>query len=238
MSEGTAIIHENESLPPPDARLFDPRVFGDDRLPTPTDDRGLVDIPQLIADVKETIDPSYQWTGDLDVHHFYWYASLYPYRKGESNQNPAYFRNIAVHKGLVPRSFHNWLHIVTEPPAVPEPEVMEYRVEAWTVAKDLFKMARQTVQWEKRARRRRELVARNPGIIHEGFNGVDIIGEEVMHEVLDKNFRGFERQLERQERIPEQFRILDITGTPQKVATNLGKLVARPSLNLISVIAA
>lgn len=238
MSKGITIIHENESLPPPDARLFNPRVFVDDRIPTPTDSRGLVDIPQLIADVKETIDPSYQWTGELDVHHFYWYASLYPYLKGDSNRNPAFFRNIPVHKGLVPRSFHEWLHIVTEPPPVPEPEVMSYRIEAWMVARDLFKMARKTVQWEKKQRRRRELVAANPDILSEGFNGEDIIGEEIMHEVLEKNFRGFERQLERQERIPEVYRILDITGTPKKVATNLGKLVARPSLNLISVIAA
>jgi hypothetical protein len=238
MSEGLAIVLEYESLPPPDARLLDPYRSGEDLLPTPTDERGLVNIPQLIADVKSTVDPSYEWAGGLDVHHFYWYASLYPYTKGDSNQNPAFFRNIPVHKGLVPRSFHEWLHVVTEPPPVPKPEVMQYRIEAWMVARDLFKMARQTVQWEKKQRRRRERVANNPEILREEFNGEDQIGEEVMHEVLEKNFRGFERQLERQGRIPEEFRILDISGTPKKVATNLGKLVARPSLYLADVIAA
>jgi hypothetical protein len=179
------------------------------------------------------------WPNDLSVHHFYWPAAWYPYdRAMVSAENPALFRNLPIHKGLVLRTFENWLHKITLPPEMPEKEVMVYRVDAWLVARDLFKMARTTVQWEKRARRRRELIIENPAIIKEGFNGIDVIGEEVMHEVLEKHFRGFEHQLQKQEKIPEEFRLLDITGTPRQVATDLGKIMTRSSLRLVQSIAA
>lgn len=239
MISGAAIIPDQESLPPPDARLINPDRFPDRRIPTPTDERGLVDIPQLITDVKETVDPNYVWPNGLSVHHFYWPAAWYPYdRVITSTENPALFRNLPIHKGLVLRTFENWLHKITLPPEMPEKEIMVYRVDAWLVARDLFRMARTTVQWEKRARRRRELIIANPAIIKEGFNGIDVIGEEIMHEVLEKNFRGFEHQLQKQEKIPEEFRLLDITGTPRQVATDLGKIMTRSSLQLVQSIAA
>lgn len=239
MIERLAITSEIESLPPPDARLINPDRFPDHRIPTPVDDRGLIIVDQLITDVKETIDSLYEWPEGVSVHHFYWPAAWYSYdRSLSSNQNPATFRNLPVHKGLVLRTFENWLHKVTIPPEIPEPEIMAYRVDAWLVARDLFKMARKTVQWEKRARRRRMLIAKNPNIINEGFNGIDVIGEEIMAEVLDKNFRGFEHQLQKQERIPEEFRLFDITGSPQQIATNLGKVMTRTSLHLVQTIGA
>lgn len=238
MKYGPAISTELETLPPFDARLLNPDKFPDDRIPTPVDHRGLIQIDRLIQDVKNTIDPNYRWPIGLSVHHFYWPAAWYPYDKNvPGSDNPATFRNLPMHKGLVIRTFENWLHKVTLPPPIPEPEVMEYQVEAWMVARDLFRMARKTVIWEKRAERRRKLIARNPGIIREGFNGVDIIGEEIMHEVLDKNFRGFEKQLLKQEQIPEEFRIIDIGGTPRAVATDLGKLMTKTSLHLVQSIA-
>lgn len=238
MTEGLAIVDQYESLPPNDARLIDPSYYPHERIITPVDDRGLIDIPQLIQDVKATIDPSYVWPPDLSVHHFYWPAVWYPVDKSAlASTNPSVFRNLPIHKGLVLRTFENWLHKVTIPPEMPKPEVMQYRVEAWTVASDLFKMARKTIQWEKRARRRRELLLANPSILPDDFEGVDIIGEEIMHEVLERNFRGFEYQLLRQERIPEAFRIMDISGSPERIAQNLGRVVARPSLHLVHSIA-
>lgn len=227
---------KSASLPPRDSLLIDPRT---EKLLTPVDDRGLVIIPQLITDVKSVVDPDYQWPEELSVHHFYWHEAWYPYTKeSPTAENPAIFRNLPIHKGLVIRAFENLLHIATIPPKPPEPEVQKYRVEAYLVVRDLFKMARRTIQWEKRARRRRELVAANPDIIPAGFNGEDIIGEEIMHEVLEKNFRGFERQLIRQEAIPEKHRIIQLDGTPHKMARDLGKLVARPSLHLVRSISA
>lgn len=239
MRERLAIATEIESLPPPDARLINPDRFPDHRIPTPVDDRGLIVVEQLISDVKQTVDPSYVWPQGVSVHHFYWPAAWYQYEQSASGRdNPATFRNLPIHKGLVLRTFENWLHKVTLPAETPDPEVMSFMVDSWVVARDLFKTARKTVQWEKRARRRRELITNNPEIIKEGFNGIDIIGEEIMQEVLEKHFRSFEHQLQKQERIPEEFRLLDLSGPPRKVATDLGRLMTKSSMHLVGSIAA
>jgi hypothetical protein len=66
-------MHASESLPPPDAWLIDPRQ---EKIETPLDERNLIDIPKLIGAIKLTVDPSYQWGGELDVHHFYWPEAL------------------------------------------------------------------------------------------------------------------------------------------------------------------
>ena len=46
-------------LPPPDVWHFTPGK--DEPLPTPLDERGLVDVDALIATVRETIDPHFAW---------------------------------------------------------------------------------------------------------------------------------------------------------------------------------
>lgn len=227
-----------ETLPPPDARLHNPATDG--LIPTPTHtDTGLIDITSLIETVKSTVDPSYQWPRGLSMHHFYWPGANYASTaEPESRFAPATFRNIPVHRGLVLRTFENWLHTITEPPEIPSPEVRDYRVMAWHVARDLFKTARKTVQWERMAQRRRTLIAENPQIIPAGFNGVDVIGEEIMQEVLERHFRVFELQLTRQDDIPEALRIVDLSGSPKEIAASLGKVVAKPSLRLVRSTAA
>jgi len=231
---GLPMQHDHEFLPPPEVRLLDP--FKDGKIPTHTDDRGLVDVARVIEDVRATIDPSYEWPPGLSVHHFYWPESVYPARPVGTTYNLSTFRNLPIHKGLVLRSFENWLHLVTEPPPLPEPEVIDYRVEAWSVARDLFRTARTTVQWERRARRRRELIAANPGVVPADFDGADIIGEEIMHEVLEKYFRGFQRHAERHQAIPQEHQIVDLSKSPREVAAALGKLVGPPSLRLVRAI--
>ena len=213
---------ETAYLPPIEFR----RLAPGEKIPTPTDERGLIEIDRLIADLNKTIDPAYEWPKGLSVHHFYWAGNKYPYVRDVTHaHNPAYFCNLPIHKGLLPRVFENYLHLITEEPPVPDQEVREYRVEAWQVAKDLFKSARKTIQWERRARRRRELVARNPAILADEFNGEDIIGEEFMHTMLEKNFHQLERQMHRNARIPREFRLLDFEASPRTIATALGKLV-------------
>jgi hypothetical protein len=214
---------EFESLPPLDARLIDPRH---DKIETPVDERGLIDVPELIRSVQETIDPDYYWPDSLSIHHFYWPEADYPFDKTvHTRSNPAVFRNLALHKGLLPRAFENWLHIVTLPPPIPSPEVMQYRVEAWEVAKSLFGSVQKAVQWERMARRRALYVQQNPDVLQEDFNGVDIIGEEIIQEVLDRHFRGAQHQVERLERIPPEFRLFNPSQSRQVLATQLGQLV-------------
>lgn len=208
-------------------------------IETPTDERGLVDIPELIKIVKGCVVSNYVWPEEPSVHHFYHPASNYPHVPdvGERN-NPSVFRNLPIHKGLVPRQFENILHWVVKEPSIPSAEVRQYRVDAWSVAKDLFKMARDTVQWEKKAERRRKLVASNPEILKEEFSGEDIIGEEIMEEVFARNFRGLEYQLQRHEQIPREFHLVDLGASPQELAKGLGKLVVPGAMKLVNAVAA
>ncbi len=227
-----------ETLLPLEARLRDPA--DPDQLILPTyDERGLLLIDDLISSVASTIDPSYKWQGETNVHHFYWPDVEYIYqRDGDMYDNPSLFRNLPIHKGLLPKTFHAWLHLITEPPIQPDPDIMQYRNEAWVVVKDLYEMARLTVVTEKQTRRRRLQIQRDPSVLPIEFNGVDLIGEAIMQETLERNFKGYEHQLERQDKIPKDHRLIDLEGSAAEIATQLGKIVVPKSLNLINNIAA
>lgn len=227
-----------EALLPPDARLAQPQKY-DERVRPTYDDRGILDIKQLVNDVRATVDPTFEWPNELNVHHFYWPESNYGYEpKDTMYGSAAVFRNLPIHKGLLPKAFHAWLHIISDPPESPASDVMTYRNEAWIVARDLFKMARETVASKKQAKRRKIYIANNPHIVKEEFNGVDVIGEAIMQEVLERNFRGFQKQLRRQEAIPKPYRIIELDGSPEAIATRLGKLVVPKSLHLVHQVAA
>lgn len=218
-------------LPPPDAQLLNPKI---DKIDTPVDDRGLIDIEQLITDVKRTIDPSYQWPiVTKSIHHIYWPMAQYPYDEDVIG-NPGIFRNLPIHKALLPRVFENWLHTITLPPPKPEPEVREYRIESWNVTKDLFKMARHTVEHQKRARRRRIDV--RSGHVEPKFDD-DRIGEEWIQDQFEKNFRRWEYQVDRLYKLPPEFRMINLDDSPQQVAKNLGKIVMPKSLKLVKAVA-
>lgn len=59
-------------LPPRELWLFDPSTETE-LLPTPLDERGLVDMVGLIAVMKTTIAPGYEWTSPFtDEHHLQW----------------------------------------------------------------------------------------------------------------------------------------------------------------------
>lgn len=219
------------SLPPPDARLFLPKNY-EDKLVTPLDHHGFVDIDKTIELVISTVDPSFEYPKDVSVHHFQWPEAWYPNLPYEPKfYNPAHFRNLPIQKGLLLRCFENVLHEVTKEPPVPDRDEMAQRVAAWLAIRDLFGVARKTVQWQKRQKRRRELIRANPNIVQDGFDGQDIIGEEIMHEILEKHTRSFEKLLKRQEKIPEHHRIFTIETSPEKTAQNLGKFAARRNID-------
>ena len=213
---------EPVSLPPPDVRL----ISTNDMIDTPVDDLGLVDIDQLITDIGETIDPDYQWSPGLSVHHFQWPEAWYKYPEGPYEDIPIRsFRNLPPHKGLVPREFENWLHKITLPPAMPSPEVVVRRHESWGVAKSLFLTIKDAVKQEKMARRRRQYVAQNPDVLPPEFNGEDIIGEEIMQEILEKHFRGIIYHLEKLSEIPPEHKLVDETADIHDISRTLGQLV-------------
>src|SRR4051812_35241310 len=64
--------------PDPDAWLINPFQ---DKIDTPTDDRGLVRYDALIQDIKDTLDPDYEWPNEVSLDHMYyeeeWYHSVW-----------------------------------------------------------------------------------------------------------------------------------------------------------------
>jgi hypothetical protein len=220
-------------IPPEEVWLINP---DNDKFETPTDDRGFVDVHALIQAVKDTIDPEYEWPDDVNVHHFYWKEEWYHSRL--IGANALRFRDLPVHKALLPVEFHNWLHRVTIPPDVPDPELIRRRNESWTVAADLFATSRGIVQWQKRARRRAELLERQPDILPSWYNGEDIIGREVFSRMAQKHFTGIELNLERLLRIPEEDRFVDVEATPHEIASMLGRLIVPGAMKLTSAVAA
>lgn len=205
-----------------------------EKIPTPTDDRGLIDISELIRVVKATIEPEYEWPSYASNHHFYWPGNAYPH-DFTGLVNPAYFRNLSIHKGNIPRVFENWLHEITIPPAVPSEEVMHYRVQAWDVALNLFKSARQVVRWERLIRQREEYVLDNPTIITRTEQGEDI-GAEINAKIIARHFKGLDMHLARLERVPSEFRLCDANITPQQLATRLGEIVVPRAMPLTGVV--
>ena len=226
-------IAGESGLPPQEFWLINPER---DKFETPVDDRGFVDVPTLVQAVKDSIDSEYKWPEHLSVHHLYWKEDWYssPF----IGMNGQKFRELPIHKALVPRVFENWLHYVTIPPDVPDPELMQRRVKSWTVASDLFHSVRSAVKWERLAKRRAEYISANPGVLPKEFNGEDIIGKEVLGQIMAKYFGGVEINLERIQAIPEEDRFVDPDLEHQELASQLGKLILPPSLKLINAVAA
>src|SRR5215216_6283145 len=109
-------------LPPPDVWLHNP--YKSDLIPTPVDERGLVDLRELIKVMKATVAPEYDWRSPFtDDHHLQWpnrwYESI-----PDSEYNPQRFRGLMISRADTPRVFHVWTHLITEPPPVPDDDIM------------------------------------------------------------------------------------------------------------------
>jgi hypothetical protein len=211
-------------LPPEDAWLIDP---ANEKLITPVDERGLVIVSELVRAVKATVDSSYEWPVHLSVHHFYWAAGWY--KSAFAGPHATISRELPIHKGLVPRVFENWLHKVTIAPDVPDPDVIDYRVEAWTVAEDLFKSMRQAIRAERRARRIADIA---------GVNEESAVGLEAMADILHKNFRDIDDHLERLARIPSEFRLVESSDSLATLAARLGPIAMPKLVPLFRAVAA
>lgn len=199
------------SLPPLDLQLHN--LQRDGRIDTPLDDRGLVELRELIYIVKQTVEPGYDWQSSFnDVHHLEWPARAYQ-SLPHSQLNPQEFRNLAISKAYVPRVFHNWVHRITEPPPVPDVEVMYYRTEAQRAAFALFKTVRAS----------------------RGLIRLKSLSEQELHSRLIQNFDEFSNDLELTRSIPAEFQLLDIADyTPRNIEdmfsiqSQLGKIATIP----------
>lgn len=208
-----AFIVPTTHLPPRELWLYDPTAEKE-LLPTPLDERGLVDMIGLIALMKSTVAPGYEWDSSFtDVHHLQWPGRWYGSVE-VPELSPHSFRNLAISKVRVPRVFHNWVHRTTEPPILPSEEVMHYRIDAQRVAISLF----QQVRSSKTAARKR---------------GLDEAGLE---QLLIRRFNTFSAVFEEAKQAPREFQLLDYSqyelrdiDDMVRIGTKLGKFAITES---------
>lgn len=229
------IVPDIFTLPPPNVRLIKPGEM----IETPIDKHGLIIIPQLLSAVRATIHPDFDWLDtplNPSVHHVYHPENDYSRELIDGTFSEAKFRNLPPNKVRVPRVFENWLHEITIPAPKPSQKVMRYEVEAWNVAKDLFRVAREAIKSERQARDRREDVAARPHILKPEYEGQDINGEEFFQKVFDKIYWSLEEHSRRLNRIPPEFRLIHIGEEPEKFAPRLGRLVIHNSADFRSAV--
>jgi hypothetical protein len=226
-------------LPPREFWLIDPAK---EKIDTPVDDFGLIDIPKLITVAKGFVDRAFQWSRkppNRRVHHFYFPDSSYIRDTSpEATVNPAGFRNLPPNKGDMDLMFERWIHEITIPAAVPDNEVMAWCVESWSVSRDLFLLTRKEVRTGRSQKKRAELVAKNPGILRECQAGIDVAGEYYFGQEQDNSRRGLELALGRLERLPTEFRVCDPQELSHERIVSIGRPALKGSLNLISAVAA
>lgn len=109
--------------------------------------------------------------------------------------------------------FHNWVHRVTEPPLLPEKEVMYYRTEAQRVVIALFKSMR----------------------AGKGLTRRKGLSEAELEFRLIQSFDEFSSRLEVARTIPREFQLLDIVDYDPKsfedmfkIQSQLGKIAMVP----------
>lgn len=99
MPRAMRAVREAPTLPPVEFRL----THDNEKIPTPLDQRGLVDAKQLILDVNATIDPAFTWPAEFnDNHHLQWPKAYYGPVHSESAELQA-FRNLPISRIMLPR---------------------------------------------------------------------------------------------------------------------------------------
>lgn len=227
-------------LPPRNTWIKNPEIH---KIRTPTDERGLIDVPQLIEDVKGTVSANYEWDSRSDCHHLYWPGSKYPFSaENDGLTKPPAFRELPIHKTMLSREFHNWLHRITLPPDMPSKNVMEEVTEEfWEENGDMFYDARdalflQHIYLQQRTKRLGNIAA-----------NITEPGRQKYEEITSQNLEEIEQQrlirlLNVQQRlgelaiIPNQFELNVDEEDDRAVEVKtlqLGKIVAPDALNLI-----
>lgn len=176
-----------DGLPPEEFWAITPT----EKEPTPTDDRGFIIVDDLVTIVKRYIRPEYPWPNIKDIHHLYYYAAEYQQVEQDSGGviPSLRFRELAINKLLVPRYFHNVLHIVTERAPMPDTEAMRYRIQAWECASNLFASVRSATKTQRMARRLAERAA------DVNSDEQKKVNDEYMNQQFLRHFRGVGRHL-------------------------------------------
>jgi hypothetical protein len=222
-----------EALPPREYWLEDIKKL---KIESPVDERGIVD-PRTVVEIgKSLIDPEFAWPSNLSIHHLYW--ERWWYGLPSAGSQALSFRELPIHKILVPRVFENLLHKVMVPPGIPSQEVMEKRIESWGIAKSLFKSVRNVVRWENNTNRYIAAVA-NDGL-PKGYETEDTIGKELLGDIVNRHFQGIEMHMERLHAVAPEFRLVEpeeeVIASPlrrREYSKELGRVVVPRALPML-----
>lgn len=162
-----------------------------EKIETPTDSRGIVDLGRLITEVTAYVDPGYEWGRETDRHHLHWFSSIY---KGANlfMQNEALgreFRGLPIHIVWIPKDLHAFIHTITLPVEAPSEEVMAYRIESWRVAYLLFNATK--------------------AIMNHRYLSNEQMARKVTRELIEEQFRRLEIGIKSAENLPHEFRFFE-----------------------------
>lgn len=210
-------------LPPLDYWHFDPKS---DKIPVPTDYRGLVDAIQAAQFLRSIIDSAYTWRLPSDRHHQYGDAE--DYREDLESD----FRELPINIVRLPRDAHELWHHVFLKPDKPDRELMWLMKRSFGVTTGIYRDAREVIRLERhkqrivngtlRARRSefRSLISRERGI--------------------DFHKRRFEERLAIYETLPPECILepISTSATLPKIAKCLGAaaVIKTPTPNLASLL--
>jgi hypothetical protein len=191
-SEAAANISELRKgyFPPDEAFIQDPTVIID----TPVDSRGLVRVQELLEQVTQYVRPGYKWRGEPDDHHLYWFAKIFNLQNlfVQDTRLGTDFRTLPLHIIEIPRELHNLIHAVTRPVEAPNKEVMEYRVESWQVASNLFK-ALEAIEY------------------FQGLSDREV-ARRINNDSIEKNRRNMRVNVDRAKELPPHYRFFKISA--------------------------
>ena len=135
-------------LPPPEvSNLLRTDPKGKTRplrmIETPLDEFGVPDTDEIIKKLVDTIDMTYKWPHQTNVHHAAW-----PRRSYETELEREY-RNGTSLLLHIPVQFHNLAHSVMKSPPKPEFDVMRQRVMEQRKVDLLFECGRRAVRYAR-----------------------------------------------------------------------------------------
>lgn len=89
-------------------------------IEVPYDRFGLIDKQTFIDRVMGSVALEHLWSNRADVHHLYWPARWY-----KNDDISTEFREAPSLKYAIPRQMHEYTHLVSQPPVIPEFDTME-----------------------------------------------------------------------------------------------------------------
>jgi hypothetical protein len=206
-----------DGLPPAEAWIKD----RNEKMETPVDDRGLVDVPRLIEGVASYVHPNYLWYDNPSDHHLGWPRSRYVQAERQSNGLiPAErFRELPTQRIWMPRMPHTLTHAVTIPPPMPDAEVMYHAMEAWDVAANLLTSL-------GRVNKVADRVAAELDRIDNTEERERIILEYQATQFA-RHFKGQLPHLDRMGDIPQEHWVFDPNDDPRNILRKIGSIMSR-----------